>query len=124
MRVGGKGGGAASIHCSASRLVGGTAYGIRPPPLPMRRLTPSWRYGRPATDLCPPLLPSAAPRSLAQVLELHFAAAALHAVVVNVNVNLAPPELLYVLQVGRGRWRAMLHRKGGGGRGMGVWEDG
>lgn len=36
-------------------------------------------------------------RNRAEVLELHYAAAALHAIVVNVNVNLAPQELHHVL---------------------------
>lgn len=37
-------------------------------------------------------------RNCSEVLELHYAAAALHAVVVNLNVNLAPQELRYILQ--------------------------
>jgi acyl-CoA synthetase (AMP-forming)/AMP-acid ligase II len=36
-------------------------------------------------------------RNSAAVLELHFAAAAIHAVVVNLNIHLAPPELAYIL---------------------------
>ena len=36
-------------------------------------------------------------RNSASVVEIHFAAAALHAVVVNVNVSLAPRELAHVL---------------------------
>jgi acyl-CoA synthetase (AMP-forming)/AMP-acid ligase II len=36
-------------------------------------------------------------RNGAAVLELHYAAAALHAVVVNLNIHLAPPELAYIL---------------------------
>ena len=37
-------------------------------------------------------------RNSSQVIELHFAAAAIHAVVVNLNVHLAPPELAFILQ--------------------------
>lgn len=36
-------------------------------------------------------------RNHVEVMEVHYAAAALHAVVVNVNTNLAPPELAYLL---------------------------
>jgi fatty-acyl-CoA synthase len=36
-------------------------------------------------------------RNRYEVLEAHFAAAALHAVIVNVNVNLAAPEVAYIL---------------------------
>lgn len=36
-------------------------------------------------------------RNRAEVLELHYAAAALRAVIVNVNTHLAPPELRYIL---------------------------
>lgn len=36
-------------------------------------------------------------RNSSHVMELHFAAAALHAVVVNLNIHLAPPELAYIL---------------------------
>lgn len=37
-------------------------------------------------------------RNSASVIEIHFAAAALHAVVVNVNTSLAPRELVHVLR--------------------------
>ena len=37
-------------------------------------------------------------RNSSQVIELHFAAAAIHAVVVNLNIHLAPPELAFILQ--------------------------
>ena len=36
-------------------------------------------------------------RNSSNVMEIHFAAAALHAVVVNLNTHLAPPELAYIL---------------------------
>ena len=39
-----------------------------------------------------------ASRNSLGVMEAHFAAAALHAVVVNLNVHLAPPELAFILQ--------------------------
>ncbi len=51
-----------------------------------------------------PAHPAASPqvgvllRNSAQVMELHYAAAAVHAVVVNLNVSLAPPELLHILR--------------------------
>lgn len=37
-------------------------------------------------------------RNSSHVMELHYAAAALHAVVVNLNIHLAAPELAYILQ--------------------------
>ena len=36
-------------------------------------------------------------RNRSEVLEVHFAAAALHAVIVNLNVSLQPPELRFIL---------------------------
>lgn len=39
-----------------------------------------------------------ASRNSLGVMEAHFAAAALHAVVVNINVHLAPPEMAYILE--------------------------
>lgn len=40
-------------------------------------------------------------RNCVEVMEAHFAAAALHAVIVNVNVNLAAPEMAYILSHSR-----------------------
>lgn len=37
-------------------------------------------------------------RNSSHVMEMHFAAAALHAVVVNINIHLAPVELEYIFQ--------------------------
>ena len=37
-------------------------------------------------------------RNCSYILELHFAAAAIHAVVVNLNIHLAPRELSYILK--------------------------
>jgi acyl-CoA synthetase (AMP-forming)/AMP-acid ligase II len=40
-------------------------------------------------------------RNSSHVMEIHFAAAALHAVIVNMNIHLAPAELAYILEDSR-----------------------
>ncbi|KAL4451847.1 hypothetical protein ABPG75_007509 [Micractinium tetrahymenae] len=94
----------AAIHHADTLAVVDCAGGVSPE-RPGRQLTYDQLFGR-AAALAAALRAAGVrrgdrvgvlSRNSSHVIELHFAAAALHAVVVNLNIHLAAPELAYIL---------------------------
>lgn len=94
----------AAIHHADTLAVVDCAGGVTPE-RPGRQLTYGQLFGR-AAALAAALRAAGVrrgdrvgvlSRNSAHVIELHYAAAAIHAVVVNLNIHLAAPELAYIL---------------------------
>lgn len=94
----------AAIHHADTLAVVDCAGGVSPE-RPGRQLTYGQLFGR-AAALAGALRASGVrrgdrvgvlSRNSSYVIELHYAAAAIHAVVVNLNIHLAAPELAYIL---------------------------
>ncbi len=94
----------AAIHHADTLAVVDCAGGVSPE-RPGRQLTYGQLFGR-AAALAGALRASGVrrgdrvgvlSRNSSHVIELHYAAAAIHAVVVNLNIHLAAPELAYIL---------------------------